>query len=187
MYNKTSYLITINGVPRTVTNKFQVQDYYGTIVNPPLGDYRFSWWTQEYVGGEVGMNNGVDWWSFVGGNPPLFLPQSVIDQYNTTIKTLQLPSRSFFQDISPTAFEAKGQQFYLGAGIMSTVNVTDSKCQKITSGLNLIGVFPNNDQWYYDARVILEQNTIDKPVPDGGGKTGTLCSNVAKNFLNRKL
>jgi len=70
---------------------------------------------------------------------------------------------------------------------MSTVNLTDSKCQKITSSLNLIGVFPNNDQWYYDARIILEQNTIDKPLPDGGGMTGNLCSNVAKNFLNRKL
>ena len=186
MFNASSFLLSINGIPRTVMNSFKAQFDNGTLVNLTVGNYSFSWWTQEYVGGDVGMNNGIDWWYLAGGNPPLYLPQSVINQYNTTIKTIQLPNRTYFQDVEKAAFDPKGQQFYLGAGIMSTVNFTDSKCLKVTGSLNLIGVFPNNDQWYYDARIILDQNTIDKPLADGGGMTGTLCSNVAKNFLNRK-
>jgi hypothetical protein len=166
-------------------NSFQALDN-GNLVNLTVGNYSFSWWTQEYVGGEVGINNGINWWNLAGGNPPLYLPQSVINQHNTTIKTIQLPNRTYFQDVEKAAFDPKGQQFYLGAGIMSTVNFTDSKCLKVTGSLNVIGVFPNNDQWYYDARIVLDQNTIDQPLADGGGMSRTLCSNVAKNFLNRK-
>jgi len=136
------------------------------------------------VGGDVQITNGNDWFYLSGGNPPLNLPQSIINQYNTTIKTIQLPGKQYFQDVTKAAFSPKGEQFYLGSGIMSTVNLTDPKCLTTTSSLNLIGVFSNSDQWYYDARIILDQNTVDKPLSDGGGMLGTLCSNVAKNFLN---
>ena len=117
-------------------------------------------------------------------NPPLYLPPSIIEQYKSTIKTIQLPDQQYFRDVSPAASLSR-PQFYVGAGIISTVNFTDVHCPTTTGSLNLIGVFPNNDQWYYDARIALDENTVDKPLYDGGGKSGTLCSNVAKNFLNR--
>jgi len=43
-----------------------------------------------------------------------------------------------------------------------------------TGNRNLIGVFPDNDQWYYDARIILNSNTLDQPIADGGGMMGTI-------------
>lgn len=113
MFNTTSYLISINGIPRTLTNKFQAQFDNGTLVNLPVGNYSFEWRIEEYVGGGAAMNNGVDWWNLAGGNPPLFLPQSVINLYNATIKTLQLPSRTFFQDISPAADDREANNFTL--------------------------------------------------------------------------
>jgi hypothetical protein len=187
MNNSTSYLFSINGIPRTVVGSFQGKFSNGTVANLPAGNYSFSWWTNEHVGGAVSMYFGNDWFSLIGGNPPLYLPQSIMDQYNTTIKTIQLPDRQYFQDVAPAAYDHRGPQFYVGAGIVSTVNITDAKCQTMIGGLNFIGVFPNNnDQWYYDARIVLDQNTIDKPIADGGGLLGTKCSNVAKNFMNRK-
>jgi hypothetical protein len=156
-----------------------------------MGSYYFAWWTREFVGGEVVFyKNDTHYYELEGGNPGLYLPQSVIDQYNTTIKTIQLPNRQYFQDIAPALYAPGGVNYLFGGGIMSTVNLTDPKCQTtastLASGINLIGVFPNNDQWYYDARVVLDQNTNDKPLSDGGGNKGIICSNVAKNFLNCK-
>jgi len=149
-------------------------------------NYTFAWGMQEYVGGPLKLFNTTHEIILNGGNPPLYLPQSIINKYNTTLKTIQLPDRQYFQDVQPTAYDPYGQQFYLGAGIVSTVNFADPKCDTTTSGyMNLIGVFSNGDQYYYDPRIVLEQNTVEQPIPDGGGTTGTLCSNVAKNFLNR--
>ena len=181
----SSFLISIDGIPRTVINSFRGRFDNGTWTNLPLSDYRFAWSNSEYVGGPVYFKLGNDGILLEGGNPPLYLPQSIIDQYKSIIKTIQLPDKQYFQDVAKS-YEPRGMQFYIGAGIMSTVSLTDPKCQTTTSSLNLIGIFPNNDQWYYDARIILDQNTLDKPIPDGGGMSGTLCSNVAKNFLNRK-
>jgi hypothetical protein len=187
MHNSTSYLFSIDGIPRTVVSSFQGKFSNGTVANLPAGNYTLTWRSQEYVGGAVSMYFGNDWFSLVGGNPRLYLPQSIIDQYNTTIKTLQLPDRQFFQDVAPEKHVYYEQpQFYVGGGIRSKVNITDPKCQKMTGTENLIGVFPNNDQWYYDARIVLDQNTMEKPIADGGGLLGTFCSNVAKNFKNRK-
>lgn len=187
MFNATSYLFSIDGIPRTLTNTFQAILADGTLVNMSEGNYSFGYYTEEYVGGKVGIVNGSGWWTLVGGNPPLFLPQSIITQYNPTIKTLQLPDKQFFQDVNPVVYEPKTSQFYFGAGIMSTVNITDSLCPRLsTSGLILIGVFPDNDQWYYDSRISLDENTIEAPLTDDFSVIGTRCSNVAKNFLNCK-
>jgi hypothetical protein len=154
------------------------------VENLPLGNYTFGWYIIEFVGGIVDVYNATHYMVLEGGNPGLYLPQSLINQF--AIRTIQLPDRQYFQDIVPASYPPGGMQYLLGGGIKSTVNLTDPQCQTTASGMNLIGVFPNNDQWYYDARVVLDQNTIDKPIPDGGGDSGTLCSNVAKNFLNRK-
>jgi len=185
MFNETSYLFTIDGIPRTVINSFQGRYDNGIVVNLLVGTYSFLWWTNEYIGGDVAITNGIDGWYLVGGNPALRLPQTIIDQYNTTIKIIQLPEKQYFQQIEPTAFDPKGEQFYYGVGIMSTVSITDPMCQSTSSSMNLIGIFPDNDQYYYDPRIILDQNTLEQPIPDGGGLSGTLCSNVAKNFLSR--
>ena len=184
-FNATSYLVSIDGIPRTIIVDFRGKLDNGELIDFPTGNYQFSGSTQEYVGGEVGMNNGGDWFTLNGGNPPLYLPPSIIDQYSATIKTIQLPDRQYFQDVSPAAYSPKGPQFYRGAGIVSTVNLTDPLCETTTGRLNLIGIFPDNDQWYYDARIVLDRNSVDEPLPDGGGTAETLCSNVAKNFLNR--
>ena len=140
----------------------------------------------EYVGGEFIIKYGNDGYHIYvkGGNPPLYLPQDVIDKFNTTIKTLKLPDRQYFQTIE--AFDDVIRPGYLlGAGNLSTVKNTDLKCPTIAPSLNIIGILPDNEQLYYDARLALDQNTIDQPLI-AGATTGTLCPNVAKNFLNRK-
>jgi hypothetical protein len=151
-----------------------------TLVSLSEGNYNLGWGAQEYVGGPLQIYNQTHYMAIYGGNPGLYLPQSLINQY--TIKTVQLPGRQYFQDVTPASYAPGGMQYLVGGGIMSTVNLTDPKCQTTLDDINLIGVFPNNDQWYYDARVKLDQNTIDKPLY---GSTG-ICSNVVKNFLNRK-
>ena len=181
--NATSYLISIDDIPRTVVNSFRGRFDNGTLMDLPVGNYSFNWFTEDHVGGFVRMNDGHETFYLDGGNPPLYLPQRIIDQHSTSIKTVQLPNMQYFQEFAAAAYDMKRQQFYIG-GIVSTVNLTDPKCQMTTGGLHLIGVFPNNDQWYFDPRTALDQNTVDKPLSDGVG--GPFCSNVAKNFLNRK-
>ena len=189
MMNTTSYLFSIGGIPRTVVRSFQGKFDNGTVLNLTTGKYDFGWWTNEYVGGEVYMWIESNPFQLVGGNPPLYLPQQIIDYYKTTIETIPLPARQYFQDVAPAAFNYRGPQFYIGAGIRSTVNISNPTCEKMTGwtgNRNLIGVFPDNDQWYYDARIILNSNTLDQPIADGGGMMGTFCSNVPRNFLNGK-
>ena len=141
----------------------------------------------EYVGGMYIIKYEDAHMYIDGGNPPLYLPQDVINQFSSTIKTVQLPGKQYFRNINASEDVPRPANWLLGAGIVSDVALTDSKCQVVTSSLNLIGVFPDGDQWYYDPRIALDQNTIDNPIPDGGGIAGGgLCSNVAKNFLNRK-
>ena len=189
-YNASSILLSVDGIPRTVVSSFGGwYDFNWTYINVADGNYSLSNWggIMEYVGGMFIIKFEIAHMYIDGGNPPLYLPQSIINQFNSTIKTIQLPDRQYFRDIDAYD-DVMRPQYYLGAGIVSTVNISDPKCQKTAASLNLIGVFSNNDQWYYDARIALDQNTIDKPLSDGGGVSGgSLCSNVAKNFLNRKL
>jgi hypothetical protein len=104
-FNKTFFLFIVDGVARTMTSSFQARYDDDTVKDLSTGVYSFSWWTEEYVGGDVGMNDGVTWWSLVGAFPPLYLPQSIIEQYNTTIKTLQLPDKQYFQDVESVAYD----------------------------------------------------------------------------------
>jgi len=140
----------------------------------------------EYVGGMFIINYENGHLYVKDGNPPLYLPESIINRFNSTIKTLKLPDRQYFQIIE--AFDDLIRPgYYLGAGYLSTVKNTDPKCSITAPSMNIIGILPDNEQWYYDARLGLDQNTIDQPLNDGSGTTGILCPNVAKNFLNRKF
>jgi len=177
-------LFSVNGIPRTLV----------TTSGVPPGDYFFCWWTEEYVGGVFAIYpvDGGDCIDVPTGNPPLLLTDDIIAQYPDTIQTMSLPARANFDAIDPVLYGSYAPDFYGGAGIISKVSISDPLCDVLPTGdfgHNLIGTFPNGQQWYYDARILLDENTVENPIPDGGGANalaGTLCPNVPKTFLNRK-
>jgi len=83
--------------------------------------------------------------------------------------------------------------------IMLSQDLRDPLCPtlpSVTQSSTLVGLF-ENQYWLHDPRFVLQRNTLEDPLPDGGKSLveethaggalrHTLCSNVRRNFLNEE-
>jgi hypothetical protein len=195
------YLISVNNVPRTVVADLQLQKWENGVqynFPAPEGDYYICWWIEEKVGGYLMIrpDTDSDCYDVAGGNPVVDLPDSILNDYVDVLPRLNLPSIDDFFELEPILYGYFSPIFYGGAGRMYTnTSLYDysgqEQCDQLPLGdfENLLGLFSSGEKAYYDGRIELDTNTLDSPIPDGGGgksMTGTFCSNVPKNFLNCK-
>ena len=124
------------------------------------------------------------------------LPDNILLDYLAVIPRLNLPALDNFIELDPILYGDYAPIFWGGAGYMYISSLYDyagvDQCDALPLGdfSNLLGLFSSGEKAYYDGRIELDLNTLESPIPDGGGQktmTGTFCSNVAKNFLNCKF
>ena len=143
-------------------------------------------YTEEKLFGRVYLYNRIDSTCRIlkGGNPRLNLPSA----YTSDLFTIDLPERSQFgftsAVTSPPDYFVWGETLYLKNSIAS------SKCIGIDIGnhVNVIGTLANSSTQVRYARYLeIDENTLDKPSPNGGGDliaVGGVCANPAMSFIN---
>ena len=135
----------------------------------------------------VKLARSGSWVYYHPGNPPVeFIRPDLID--GITILSLS--------EVEEQSFEIVNNEATNGAQIVLTSNdLSDEQCASFPTFYNqqetiLIVV---NGTWYMnDPGVVLEENTVDNPLVDGGGEIALLdphnlaCSNAPRTFLNEK-
>jgi hypothetical protein len=194
-------LITVNGIPRTAVESIQLRKYdanWNSYYEEALdGDYNLCWWIEEKVGGyfQIQPDGDSNCYDTRYGNPSVYLPESILNDYSSVLPRLNLPPIDNFAVVEPILHGDYAPVFYGGEGRIYNNSLYDyagsEQCDALPLGdfSNLLGLFSSGEQAYYDARIELDSNTLESPLPDGGGKksmAGTYCPNVAKNFLNCK-
>jgi len=187
-------LISINGMPRTIVDSIQVDTDWDGVYETAVyeGDYRICWGVEEHLGGWLALDlldGSFNCWGVEGGNPPVYLTEGVMSDYSSVMPVLSLPPIEDFRELDLVLYGYAGPRTFGGAGLIYDYDISDPVCDSLPSGdfSNLMGVFAGGEQAYYDARIELDQNTLESPIFDGGGTTelaGALCSNVPKTFLN---
>lgn len=197
------YLITVKGVPRTVIPDLKLtrwDDVNNEVITIDAveGRYTLCWWIEEWVGGYLDMRpeNDSNCYDVFGGNPLVNLPGDILSGYSNVIPRLYLPPITEFIETEKILYGYFAPIFYGGSGRMYEQSALydysgQEQCDQLPLGdfANLLGLFESGEQAYYDGRIELDTNTLESPIPDGGGKKamgGALCSNVPKNFLNSK-
>jgi len=174
----------MNNIPRTVVSNI-------SIVSSKYSNYTFNT-TREYV-----LCNSPEEW--VGGRVYITIEdgscQTILNPVlnftafqNLPTYSLSIPAGSL--DVI-NLFSTRGDEFMLSQPL------TDSRCAIIpdvveSSDPPVFGVLSDGSWVQFDPRLILEENTIQAPIADGGGqnviRSGKVmsCSNVPRTFLNEK-
>jgi uncharacterized protein (DUF1501 family)/uncharacterized protein (DUF1800 family) len=166
------YLITIDGVPRTVMGVWKDE---WSDQNLRLGSWQFCWYTEEKVNGVTRIYDENTDECYTIYNPKIYLP----DSFLADKRTIVLPNKSNFNTIDPIIGQAGDRLF--GGGLYAKNKLTTTGCSDITEDGNydnIIGIFPNGDQVYYAAGVQLDNNTVENPIADGGN--GMMNTNASK-------
>jgi len=184
-------LIVFDGTPRGIVDSFASTD--GTTFNGP-GEYTFGYRANGEVGKDIFASiRGLGQWKTVqGGNPLLVLNESVLaENIETTI--IDLPPRDNFENI-PGAYAPNLEKAPAGGSFRlkeDIFNTTDTCNDLPTTAYysKVLGKIEGEDNYFwYDGYAVLENNTPENPIVDGGKSNLELgldyCSNVNKNFLN---
>jgi len=169
------YLLLVDNIPRTEVQGAPTL-WGGT---PFMGVQEFCYdMLEEKVEGMVGLRS-AGCLTLQGGNPKISffsqnpdLPQS----------TISLTSQDFTDKFVPLPGSTTNDEYIL------TEALTGAQCDAI--GLEDYPVYINfNDGTFlaFDPRINPLENTVDNPLPDGGGQNkdlGAICSNVPRTFLN---
>ncbi len=174
------YILYLNGVIRTVVDDFWL-DKESTYQFDPNFVYKACRTSslQERVDGKMGIK--IEDGSCVDAENP----RVSLDGQDTNVAhilNLSMDDLDLFDEYS-----TNGEEFILQN------HVIDSVCDKIPSVPELgdepiFGRLSDGSWLQFDPRIVLETNTIEDPLADGGRATqlssGFFCSNVPKNFLN---
>ena len=122
-----------------------------------------------------------------GGNPPVFL-----DFSSSSITYIDPISKSNLGS-TPAAVKpfAWNPDNYFGETLYLQNALDASKCDGVDIGnaVHIMGIMDDDSrtQLWYGRYAELDENTLDSPIPSGGGKlvdAGGLCSNPIMNFQN---
>jgi hypothetical protein len=193
------YLISVDGYPRTVIDKSLWVDMYEN-VTPGTGTFNFCG-VESRLGGIV-LFYGESTGDFCFGisNPPVNLPNDVIPN---DFRKISLPNKSanfgLVDPIPPTYvnYQLNGEALY------AKKKFSTAGCSDIDNdGLywKIVGTFPDGTQAFYSGNGMLEENTLENPIADGGNgmynvkipeyeegyPTDPECPVPFKSFLNSK-
>ncbi|KAL7482807.1 hypothetical protein ACHAW6_008462, partial [Cyclotella cf. meneghiniana] len=149
-------------------------------------EYEMCWLPEEKISGRVYLkmqDETCQWFS-----NPIIAFYSASPQPS---KVINLPniSQSVLESIDEIRSNA-GEFIYFNA-------INDPLCNQLNAVIEqddapLFGKLPDGSWLQYDPRLRLENNTIEAPIPDGGGLVESLtgrktsCANVPRTFLNEQ-
>ncbi len=158
------YLITVDGYPRTVMSTWKDES---TGQNLRLGTWRFCWYTNEVLGGEVSIYDQDSDECYTIFNPKVNLPDAAL---SSQIRKVTLPNKSNFGTIDPIYAQNHGDIMF-GSDLYAKSGFTTTGCSDITDDgayRNVLGTFPDGSQVWYAGQVQLDENSLENPISDGG-------------------
>jgi len=149
--------------------------------------YHLTYWTVDNeVGGRVVLFSETDenWWTLISGNPVVQFMNDV-EALNITVLPLTEAEENNFVEINN------------GKGLTLTTEDLDNDelCLSIPALYPLLEtiLIEIDSEWYlHDPGLALQENTLESPIPDGGGAIAQLdpdtlpCSNAPRTFLNEE-
>ena len=188
-------LLRVNGKPRTEYStpptRWRWDTELGGITTTFIeGDeYQiFSWSTGDELGGYVSIYSTVDEynWRLDGGNPVVQFPNLEEFDEDVTVFPLTEAQEDNFVVVNDGTREGL---------VLTTENLDNDECLSIPTFYPLLDsiVIEIDDQLnFHDSGIALIENTLESPIPDGGGETSQLdpdtlyCSNAPRTFLNEE-
>jgi len=133
-------------------------------------------------------------------NPKINLPVEVTGDptYNTLMQFLDLPDSSKFEQIHGVRAEHR-QQWFLGTShrLLEKNWSSASQCSTLPHYKYILGTTSDGEQYHYEGFAVVEENTVENPLADGGASKqkfqGTApanvrdkihCANAAMDFTN---
>ena len=172
------YVFSIDGIPRTEVESVTVTNV-GDL--PVPGTYAFcnTWTIDELIGGKVQIIVNSICRTLEAGNPRIQFLSSNPQKPPTVIT---MASSNAINNFIPVPGTVKNEEFLLPDGL------DDPICKAIPLGEYPVYLdFTDGTYLSFDPRLTLLNNTMDEPLPEGGGTShlfGARCSNVARTFLN---
>ena len=159
--------------------------------------YEFCQSPKAFVGGDIFLKHPKDsscshlvqFGSFPG-NPPVMFTEDLIVSPTSKVN---LPETSV-QDIDVDYFASRDPP---SQRLLLVESLNDDVCEEYAFGgrVDLVVGFYKSEYWIHDSRVVLQDNTLGNPLPDGGRdivestaavdpKYGARCSNVRRSWQN---
>lgn len=191
--NGTKKVLSIEGEIMTVVDGPVMHDIDGTAPKELLdGSYEICYRPFPGVGGKLMLSSGglchpVSFGA-IRGNPPIDFPEDMIPEELVNLTSVAPMDSDYFAQY----FEDSTQI------IRSDVEITDPVCDTINVGLGKIpfvfGMY-EGEYWIHDPRFAFHENTVDSPMPDGGGSIveatenagfplGAFCASAPRTYLN---
>ncbi len=157
--------------------------------------------TEERVNGKVWIYDTIALQCYLIFNERINLPSELRD---ASFKEVSLPNKSSFLTINPVAVQDYKDRLY-GEGLYLKNKMNNAGCSSISNDgryQNVLGTFPNGQLAYYAGHAILDQNTVEDPIKDGGNAMMNVnitevyndgyadeprCPVAAKSFVNGEI
>jgi hypothetical protein len=189
-----AHVLKVDGFPRTVLPEAPAFQNSAYAIN--VGQqYEICNHGQEYEGANSKLQTDDGKCEFVKYKNPRV---DFTGYENVPAHFLTFPSETLLQSIDDKLHLAgrKAGQYILTGDLWSLL---PDECAAVDLGTTLaekkapvFALLPDGTWLMHDPRMVLEDNTVDNPLPDGGGlirsETGNLaaCANVARTFVNSK-
>jgi len=186
------YVITFAGHARTTVDEFPWKKHWLNIGFDQSKEYDVKCThdyqkVEEWIGGNYFLKNDYGRTCQAILNPPIYF-----DLTKTTLPNPVVPLPALGEGlelIDTHILESAGQHFILANGLEDDVcsmlpDVHDEKEPPI------FGQMPDGTWLQFDPHVDVEENTVENPLPDGGGMRSLItneisqCSNVRRNMFN---
>ena len=185
-----TWLFSINGKPTTEFASLpQTVEYEGatdfTYVNTS-SKFSIEWGIETIVGGELWLKDlnlpGNPRW-LVGGNPPVYFPNGD-DIEGVVVISLTSAEEDDFKVINNST--------KFGNQMVNLGTLSDGACVNLSrTDFETVVVVKFSDDTYlrYEPSIVLQDNTLGSPIPDGGGSIAEMddayyCANVPRSFMN---
>ena len=185
-FNSSTFPIVVrmNGIPRTVMGNI-------SILNSNYANYTFNT-SRDYT-----LCNNPE--ERVGGNMYVYLEDGTCQPIPNPVINFTgfetLPTYVLSITVGTGLLRSIDLPFSDGGEFLATLPLNDTRCSSIPDVVDVneppVIVALSDGSWLqFDARLKLEDNTIENPIPDGGGlnmiHSGKVmsCSNVPRTYLN---
>lgn len=182
--NDTYIVIKLNGHTRTVVRSLAF-DEGGTYQLEFNKEYDMCGRPEEWEDGRVWLRMEDESCEILRNPLVHFYPDS-----------LQPPNVLLLPNVSADVLEQIDEVHSRGGEYILFPGLSDSLCDQLNDVTEerdapVFGQLPDGSWLQFDPSIVLEENTVESPIPDGGGLSRSLtgddvmrCSNAPRTFLN---
>jgi len=185
--DNTMFTLFINGIPRTEVDNVKYYDWEEDRErNLDIDEEYTIGYVDEEIGGffefyRFDPDDGSEYYyQMVDGNPPIRFESNNPQLPPNIIELTPQDRTQFFDPLPRTSLE---EEFILQNELNEPI------CEELSAESFPVYIDFTDGNWMaFDPRINIQDNTIEQPIPDGGGSVkleGSYCSNAPRTFLNK--